>query len=106
MYIRDYLDGHSKLGLKEEISAAKQLLDDQKSAERDQHFWTHENMTDDQKTEMAKGKKKRAREDAKAIEAELRAFVFEKVKEDFYKFERNGWMNPWSRDLADTMFWM
>ncbi|EAT81960.2 hypothetical protein SNOG_10566 [Parastagonospora nodorum SN15] len=76
------------------------------SANRDINFRIRPAMSLDQKKQMVKDKKEQEKKDADAVQKSLRDEVYRRVGNDFYMFEKEGWMNPWSRDLADTMFWM
>lgn len=50
-------------------------------------------MTDAQKRRRSEDRKNFAR----ALEADMRRFVFGKVEEAFYRLRRDGWENPWKK---------
>jgi hypothetical protein len=55
---------------------------------------------------MKKDKRAAGKGDNQAVQDGVRDEVYRRVKNDFYMFQNQGWMNPFSRNLADTMFWI
>jgi hypothetical protein len=97
MYIRKYCvkdDAGLEAFLKDKEKADRKA----KSLARDANYKITPGSSDEEKSRMKK--------DNQAVQDGIRDEVYRRVKNDFYKFENQGWMNPFSRNLADTMFWM
>jgi hypothetical protein len=105
MYIRKYCvkdDAGLEAFLKDKEKADRKA----KSLARDANYKITPGSSDEEKSRMKKDKRTAEKQDNQAVQDGIRDEVYRRVKNGFYKFENQGWMNPFSRNLADTMFWM
>jgi hypothetical protein len=104
MYIRNYCVRDDS-DLEKHLDAEEKNRRKAMSARRDQDFKLNDKMSQQEKDKMLKDKKTKEKNDGERIENDLRDEVFKRVETDFYKLKGQGSTNPWSPNIADTMFW-
>lgn len=103
LYVRTFFNGDDE-DLWADFKAEKKKKDADFEKERMKEFGAH----DHKKT---KQEQEREKEHADKVAHDMKDWMLKKVEGEFYPFRDHAdpkvkWDNPYSRKIADTMFWM